>query len=158
MLRFEPIFARKNCNYYFANLQCLLSSCDFCISNTVRLQLWMKEFLAFELLDDSLKKALPPACPPSGDTKMASHPHPGIVYSLVEGDVPFCKRFYVRYKMLPSRASFLKGSACILILLKYPTPSMKLPNLRQLCVRIYCQSRKSMAIIHVSSSSSLSVW
>ena len=60
MLRFEPMFARKNFNYYFANLQCLLSSCDFCISNTVRLQLWMKEFLAFELLDDSLKKALPP--------------------------------------------------------------------------------------------------
>ena len=39
LLRFEPIFARKNCHYYFANLQCLLSSCDFCISNTVRLQL-----------------------------------------------------------------------------------------------------------------------
>ena len=54
----------------------------------------MKEFLAFELLDDSLKKALPPACPPSGDTKMASNPHVGIVYSMVEGDVPFCKRFY----------------------------------------------------------------
>ena len=98
-------------------LQCLLSGCDCCISNTAQRQLRIKSFEAFEVLDDSLKKALPPV-PVLLLVTLRWQVTPIQALCTQYGRV-WCSflQTFLRYKMLPSRASFLKETARILILL-----------------------------------------